>query len=222
MRLHSEARAQAYFPSTAVDGLDSAPMGTLKAMETPYVVRTHAACQASMEKACWEFSHLRGRSGMLVGNERVVHLNFEPDVTHGAGCGSGYGPFDSAVATITQASGATSSSPITLHGFLGTFSATLYASPRGDSTVVVSTAPTTFSTGMFSWFPLYFPLREPLRVASGGSLLVSMWRKIETNVDESSGRVWYEWCAKVVNKKGEVLSMTPIHNPNGRSYHVDL
>mmetsp|Transcript_8549 Transcript_8549/g.12201 ORF Transcript_8549/g.12201 Transcript_8549/m.12201 type:complete len:722 (-) Transcript_8549:186-2351(-) len=227
MRLHSEARAQAYFPSTAADGLDSAPMGTLKSMETPYVVRTHAACQTAVEKPCWEFTHPRRRNGLyLKDNERVAHLTFEANVTHGAGCGSGYGPFDTAVATITQTSSNSTSGPITLHGFLGTFTSTLYNSPRGSGgggeSVIISTAPTSFSMGMFSWFPLYFPLKEPLRVASGASVSFSIWRKIDTNPDETSGRVWYEWCAKVTDKHGEVLAMTPIHNPNGRSYFVYL
>ena len=39
LRLHSEARAQAYYPKSASDGVDSAPMGTLQVLETPYVVR---------------------------------------------------------------------------------------------------------------------------------------------------------------------------------------
>ena len=34
-------------------------------------------------------------------------------------------------------------------------------------------------------------------------------------------RVWYEWCAKV-QRGGEILDVSPIHNPNGRSYHVSM
>ena len=49
----------------------------------------------------------------------------------------------------------------TLHGFVGYFHSTLYAD------VCISTDPATLSVGMFSWFPLYMPLRHPVRVADG-------------------------------------------------------
>jgi hypothetical protein len=52
-------------------------------------------------------------------------------------------------------------------------------------------------------------------VPDSSTIIASIWRKTEDL------RVWYEWSAQV--KKGtEVLSITPIHNPNGRSYHVKL
>ena len=68
---------------------------------------------------------------------------------------------------------------------------------------------------MFSWFPIYFPFREPLHVPAGSNVSANIWRK---TADE---RVWYEWCAKV-HRKGEVIDVTPIHNPNGRSYWIGL
>lgn len=40
-----------------------------------------------------------------------------------------------------------------MHGFAGYFESTLY----GD--VIMSTLPATFSQGMFSWFPIFFPIR---------------------------------------------------------------
>ena len=43
----------------------------------------------------------------------------------------------------------------TLHGFIGYFHSTLYKD------VHISIEPSTFSDGMFSWFPLYLPLRHP-------------------------------------------------------------
>lgn len=211
LRLHSEARAQAYYPNSASDGLDSAPMGTLKVMETPYVVRSHAACQTHKEQNCWEFAH----PSTIPSRERVSHLEFKPDITHGAGCGAGYGLVDQAVASMTQATGKTQSGPIVIHGFLGTFTAILYASNRDESSVVLSTRPTNFSVGMFSWFPLYFPLKEPLFVPAGASVTLSMWRKVEDT------KVWYEWVAQVADKD-KSYGCTAIHNPNGRSYHVRL
>ncbi len=45
-----------------------------------------------------------------------------------------------------------------LHGFAGYFDATLY----GD--VHLSIYPPTHTPNMFSWFPIYFPLRQPVHV----------------------------------------------------------
>ena len=83
---------------------------------------------------------------------------------------------------------------MTIHGFLGTFHSTLYqptSDEENDQPSVISIAPSSFSVGMFSWFPLYFPLREPMHVPSGASVSVHMWRKC------GNDRVWYEWCAEV-------------------------
>jgi len=209
-RLHAEARSQAYFPTSCTEGLDSPPMGTLRALETPYVVRSHAACQTHLEQACWEFSH----PSPTTFKERTAHVEFKPDMTQGVGCGSGYGPYDQTVASMAQAT-IESSGPNMVHGFLGTFTAALYVNKDQTITVGLSTRPYTFSKGMFSWFPLYFPLREPILVPDSSTIIASIWRKTEDS------RVWYEWSAQV--KKGtEVLAITPIHNPNGRSYHVKL
>mmetsp|Transcript_4030 Transcript_4030/g.5121 ORF Transcript_4030/g.5121 Transcript_4030/m.5121 type:complete len:204 (+) Transcript_4030:2035-2646(+) len=106
----------------------------------------------------------------------------------------------------------------------GTFHSTLYQSPlpgnEGNSSVI-SIAPTTFSVGMFSWFPVYFPLREPLHVPTGSTVICTMWRKMDRS-DDGGGRVWYEWCAEIVGKDDDVISASHLHNPGGRSYHVRL
>ena len=91
----------------------------------------------------------------------------------------------------------------TVHGFAGYFDATLY------KRVNISILPKTFSKGMFSWFPIFFPLRTPITMKAGESMEAQMWRCSSTT------KVWYEWC---------VTSpvVTPIHNPGGRSYSVGL
>lgn len=58
----------------------------------------------------------------------------------------------------------------TVHGLAGYFEAKLY----GD--IVISIVPQTFSQGMFSWFPIYFPIREPIYVPTGSVVEVHMWR----------------------------------------------
>ncbi|KAL9933191.1 hypothetical protein V8E36_007909 [Tilletia maclaganii] len=73
------------------------------------------------------------------------------------------------------------------HGFAGYFEAMLYAD------VMLSTYPEPGrgSTDMLSWFPIFFPLREPLYLPAGSELEVNMWRLTTMR------RVWYEWCAEV-------------------------
>jgi len=203
-RLHSDAKAQALVPH---DG--GQPLGIQRAMETSYVVRVHAASQTHTEQLCWTFDHPSTNPE----KERTATLEFAPDPTYAAACGCGYGPVNPDISEIVAQAPSSFSGEITLHGLLGTFTAVLYS--QGESHCEISTAPHRFSKGMFSWFPLYFPFREPLRVPGGSNLSVKVWRKC------GEGRVWYEWCA-MVHRKGEVIEATPIHNPNGRSSHVTL
>ncbi|KAJ1523643.1 hypothetical protein ONE63_001486 [Megalurothrips usitatus] len=90
-----------------------------------------------------------------------------------------------------------------LHGFSGYFETILYQD------VMLSINPATHSPGMFSWFPIFFPIKEPLHLKEGDVLEVNFWRL------NNSKNVWYEWCiTKPVPG--------PVHNPNGRSYTIGL
>lgn len=74
--------------------------------------------------------------------------------------------------------------------------------------------------GMFSWFPLFLPLRRPPRLGGPGGgegsqqqqaqqrLVVDVWRCC------APGRVWYEWAASAPGQPGA------LHNPAGRGSHV--
>lgn len=90
-----------------------------------------------------------------------------------------------------------------LHGFAGYFEAELYPG------VTLSTHPPTHTPNMFSWFPIFFPLREPLLLPAGAAVDVHMWRVV------GSHKVWYEWA--VTGPQA-----TAVHNPVGRSYWVGL
>lgn len=204
IRLHTEAKQQAQVPHEGAQ-----PLGLQRAMETAYVVRTHAASQTHSEQPCWVFTH----PPRFPTKERAAHLEFAPDPSFAAASGSGYGGVDMAIASIVSQASNIPSGSITVHGLLGTFTAVLYA--RGDVLCDISIAPHRFSKDMFSWFPIYFPFREPLQVPADCNISVSMWRK------RADGKVWYEWYAKV-HRKGEVIDMTPIHNSNGRSSHVSM
>jgi protein arginine N-methyltransferase 5 len=90
-----------------------------------------------------------------------------------------------------------------LHGFAGYFEADLYPG------VSLSTLPSTHTPSMFSWFPIFFPLREPALLPAGAAVGAHVARVVGRH------RVWYEWA---------VTAPTPgaVHNPGGRSYWVGL
>lgn len=90
-----------------------------------------------------------------------------------------------------------------VHGFAGYFDCDLYDGVR------ISIHPGTFSEGMFSWFPMYFPLRTPISLRKGDQLCSHWWRR------HSAGKVWYEWALSEP-------SATPLHNPGGRSWTMAL
>uniref|UniRef100_A0A8V5GG38 Protein arginine N-methyltransferase 5 n=1 Tax=Melopsittacus undulatus TaxID=13146 RepID=A0A8V5GG38_MELUD len=90
-----------------------------------------------------------------------------------------------------------------LHGFAGYFETTLYGE------LGLSIRPETHSPGMFSWFPIFFPLKQPLPLKAGEDLTVAFWRCCTPK------KVWYEWA---------VTAPVPsaLHNPSGRSYTIGL
>lgn len=88
-----------------------------------------------------------------------------------------------------------------VHGFAGYFHCELYGG------LSVSINPETYSEGMFSWFPIYFPLRVPV-VVKRDRLLKSHWWRCQ-----NSKKVWYEWAVS------EPAPST-VHNPGGRSYYI--
>ncbi|KAI9290872.1 PRMT5-domain-containing protein [Neoconidiobolus thromboides FSU 785] len=94
--------------------------------------------------------------------------------------------------------------PGVVHGFAGYFEAKLYKD------ILCSIHPDTHSPDMFSWFPIYFPLRKPLLISDvNRSLEMKIWRRSHRNY------VWYEWL--VTNN-----SDSYIHNFNGEAYSIGL
>ncbi|KAF2362290.1 PRMT5 oligomerization domain [Trinorchestia longiramus] len=90
-----------------------------------------------------------------------------------------------------------------MHGIAGYFEATLYKD------VKISIRPETHSPGMFSWFPILFPIKEPVHVREGEMIDIHFWRCVNKK------NVWYEWCVT------DPVS-SAIHNPNGRAYTIGL
>uniref|UniRef100_G3MLH5 Protein arginine N-methyltransferase n=2 Tax=Amblyomma TaxID=6942 RepID=G3MLH5_AMBMU len=90
-----------------------------------------------------------------------------------------------------------------VHGFAGYFDTVLYKD------ITLSIRPDTHSPGMFSWFPIFFPLKEPVRLNKGSTLEVHFWRCV------TQRKVWYEWLVTEPD-------VGAIHNPCGRSYTIGL
>jgi hypothetical protein len=86
-----------------------------------------------------------------------------------------------------------------------------------SNTIGISTLPETYSHGMFSWFPLFFPLQIPIIQTTLPTILVDnieryvldveMWRKCDGK------RVWYEY---------NVIHQGIIHNIDGIAYSIGL
>ncbi|KAH9885977.1 Skb1 methyltransferase [Xylariomycetidae sp. FL2044] len=100
-----------------------------------------------------------------------------------------------------------------VHGLAGYFEAVLYESAASSSSassisggedgeheeerekqikkkVELSTLPEMIdrkSKDMISWFPIFFPLKQPLYIPPDSELEVSMWRQTD------DAKVWYEW-----------------------------
>jgi len=90
-----------------------------------------------------------------------------------------------------------------MHAIGGYFETTLYKD------VMLSIRPETHSAGMSSWFPILFPLKEPIPLVAGDVIDLEFWRCVNEK------NVWYEWCTS-----NPIASS--IHNPNGRSYTIGL
>lgn len=68
-----------------------------------------------------------------------------------------------------------------VHGFMGTFDAAL------DGVEVFGNHPEAPISVALGWAPLFFPLRQPLRVEKGEALEVAFFR------ERDARRVWYAW-----------------------------
>ena len=152
-------------------------------METPYVVKLHRYSLIAEPEEVFTFVH--PNEDRVIDNSRYEKLRFVR-------------PPDAAAATM--------------HGFAGYFDAKLYEGPAGK--VHCSIYPPTHTMGptgepMFSWFPIYFPLRHPVHVPAGQPIEAHCWRCVGPT------KVWYEWAVTAPE-------VGPVHNTNGRSYFVGL
>ncbi|KAH8162328.1 hypothetical protein CIB48_g5924 [Xylaria polymorpha] len=192
-RLYADIRARAEQGGNGGGGGDPS---NANAFDTPWVVRLFAldfvAARGVPERSrfqeAWEFAHplpsavvaniaarraggvVGGGGGSMAGgvgandhNARQCHLTF-----------------------VCRSRGV-------IHGLAGYFEAVLYASREeggGRPPVELSTLPEMIdrkSKDMVSWFPIFFPLKQPLYFPSDSELEVTMWRQTD------DAKVWYEW-----------------------------
>ncbi|KAJ1673565.1 hypothetical protein EV182_004991, partial [Spiromyces aspiralis] len=160
-----------------------------KYLESPFVVNFHRVDQLAESKSAWSFYHTGERMKL-----DLLDSNFnQHNERH---CSLSF--------EIDQAA--------VVHGLAGYFSTTLYKD------VTLCTLPEAHSPDMFSWFPMFFPLKDPITVVSGQTVVVNMWRRT-TNT-----KVWYEWLVDVVTGTNEsrVVASSGLHNLDGWSYWIGL
>ncbi|CAK5269133.1 unnamed protein product [Mycena citricolor] len=148
-----------------------------KGLETPYVVMfqavnllsgdgecTQGRCGPSIQE-CWEFEHPRPDAVL---DERGLPLTNSHNVR------------SAKLNFFIPHAGV-------LHGLAGYFEAVLYGN------IGLSIHPQRkdrISKDMLSWFPLFFPFKEPLYLPSNSELQVNIWRLTNQR------QVWYEWHAE--------------------------
>ena len=155
-------------------------VGSIKNLETPFVVRLYEYREIDAPQRMFEFSH-PGAEGPAAASSPEHNDREASDVTF-----------------VNQ-----KPYPVVCHGFAGYFTAALW----GD--VQLSIHPASHTEAMYSWFPIFFPVRTPFTVDAGAEVKMSMFRR------SSSTKVWYEWAVQ------EPVAL-PIANPGGRSYYVGL
>ncbi|KZT07625.1 PRMT5-domain-containing protein [Laetiporus sulphureus 93-53] len=168
-----------------------------KAAETPYVVMFQAInilsgdggglsgnCGPKVQE-CWEFEHPR-RDAVL--NEQGL----PPTNSHNAR--------SIQLAFHIPHAGA-------LHGLAGYFEAVLY---RNVGLSIHPDRMDRISKDMLSWFPLFFPFKEPLYLPSNSELHVSLWRLTDQR------KVWYEWYAEAFLPVPGATSVRPTFTEEDR------
>ncbi|KAF9202936.1 hypothetical protein BGZ49_006955 [Haplosporangium sp. Z 27] len=159
----------------------------LKHYETSYVVMLKAVSLLAQPKPIWVFEHP---------NRKDIPLNQNPLSNH-------HNIRSGSIEFTSKTSGM-------IHGVAGYFESVLYKD------VLLSINPETHSPGMFSWFPIYFPIKAPLYIPAGGQIVLDFWRLTDTR------KVWYEWQVSCKVEGLGVIHSSPLHNVGGRSSSIGL
>ncbi|TAQ89351.1 hypothetical protein B7494_g2318 [Chlorociboria aeruginascens] len=178
-RLHADISHRAITDSTAT--------------ETPYVVMLHAIDYIAISvphhpkiQQAWEFTHPLPTATLAVAEARRsggVSGGGGGSMSGGDGANEHNSRY-SMLKFVCRDRGV-------VNGLAGYFEAVLYDGGEEDrQKVELSTRPDTIdakSKDMISWFPIYFPLKDPLYFPDHSELQVSIWRQTDDR------KVWYEW-----------------------------
>ncbi|KAI1340009.1 PRMT5 arginine-N-methyltransferase-domain-containing protein [Xylariaceae sp. FL0016] len=167
--------------------------GDVNAFETPWVVRLFAidfVAQRVPDHArfqqAWEFVHPLPKSTM-----EAIEARRSGGVVGGGGgsMAGGVGANDHNARQCHLTFVCPSRGVV--HGLAGYFESVLYAPmTEGKDMVELSILPENIdrkSKDMISWFPIFFPLKQPLYFPPDTELEVHMWRQTD------DAKVWYEW-----------------------------
>ncbi|KAF7731918.1 hypothetical protein EC973_007749 [Apophysomyces ossiformis] len=131
--------------------------------ETPYVVMFQQVCELARSKPLWVFEHPNT-------------TDVPPDSD----------PINNLHNVRYQQVEFEAQHDMTMHGLAGYFESILYKD------VMISIHPETHSPGMFSWFPIFFPIKTPIQVSKGSLITVDIWR--QTDLSDTwlgmSKRLW--------------------------------
>ncbi|MCO5608374.1 hypothetical protein L7F22_062583 [Adiantum nelumboides] len=187
-KLHSEVLSGNPIASSS-GGAQSVAHQT-KATETPYVVLLKAFTNLAANggrgdwaevQDCWTFEHA---------NEGQVAIALDDDelpLTNSHNVRASTLTFHIPHAGVC-------------HGLGGYFEAHLF----GSVTLSIHPDPARATREMMSWFPIFFPFKEPIHLAANSELDVHMWRL------SCNKRVWYEWMAQAYICIPKAFSPSPV------------
>jgi protein arginine N-methyltransferase 5 len=129
------------------------PAPSVKGLETPFVVLMKKYFALDKPKGCWTFTHPSWNDTLNLMEDDSEDGKMIPDVKR-----------------FSQLEFCSNSAGV-LHGFAGYFEANLY-----DNEDFISIHPESSTPGMFSWFPIYFPLISPVTLQKGDKIVLNIWR----------------------------------------------
>lgn len=177
-KIHATLKNQALqdAPTTGL-GMGAPVSASRNAFETPFVVYLQSMNLLSADQVeegyaqvqpCWRFEHGPMQESGLICNDTGLPMTNSHNVR-------------SSLCTFSIPHAGV------CHGLAGYFEAHLF----GDVSLSIFPDASRASANMVSWFPMFFPLREPLYLPALAQLDVRVWRLSD------EVRVWYEWAAEV-------------------------
>ncbi|CBX92914.1 similar to protein arginine N-methyltransferase [Plenodomus lingam JN3] len=193
---------------TQLDYLSTSPTETSASQQLTNGTKMHKfnleAPLAPVVKTAWEFSHPLPTSILAQSSLR----------RGGSAVGGGGGLMGGDGANEHNYRYCKTAFPIqeqgVCHGLGGYFETVLYSG--SDGPVELSTNPVTMeakSKDMISWFPILFPLKNPMQLPANSEIEVSFWRQTDDR------KVWYEWLIEsymTINGQRIRLSVSDLHS----------